>query len=61
MLAVLVEAGGEPISKEELGERAQLVKSGTFDAYLRDLKTARLVVVDRTNGTVAADRESLFL
>lgn len=60
MLAVLVEAGGEPMSKEELGERAQLVKSGTFSAYLGDLKTARLAVVNR-DGTVAANRETLFL
>ena len=60
MLAVLVEAGGEPMTKEELGERAALQKSGTFSAYLSDLKTARLVVVHR-DGIVAADKESLFL
>jgi hypothetical protein len=60
MLAVLVEAGGEPISKEELGERSQLMKSGTFSTYLSDLKTARLVILNR-DGTVAANRETLFL
>ena len=60
MLNVLVEAGGEPIGKEELGERAGLKKPGTFSAYLSDLKTARLVVVHR-DGTVAADKETLFL
>lgn len=60
MLAVLVEAGGEPIDKEALSEKAGLVKSGTFSAYLSDLKTARLAVVNR-DGTVAANRESLFL
>lgn len=59
MLAVLVEAGGAMIGKEELGERAGLRKSGTFSAYLSDLKTARLVVVSRDG--VAANRETLFL
>lgn len=60
MLDVLVEAQGEPVSKEELGERSRLTKSGTFSAYLSDLKTARLAVVHR-DGTVAANRETLFL
>lgn len=60
MLDVLVENGGEAISKEELGERAGLAKSGTFSAYLSDLKTARLVTVNR-DGTVAANKETLFL
>jgi hypothetical protein len=60
MLAVLVEAGGEPISKEELGEKSGLVKSGTFSTYLSDLKTARLVTLNR-DGTVAANKETLFL
>lgn len=60
MLAVLVEAGGEPLSKDDLGERAQLQQSGTFSTYLSDLKTARLAVVNR-DGTVAANRETLFL
>jgi hypothetical protein len=60
MLDALVQRGGEPISKEELGEMAGLQKSGTFSAYLSDLKTARLAVVNR-DGTVAANKESLFL
>jgi uncharacterized protein len=60
MLDILVESRGENISKEELGERAQLAKSGTFSAYLSDLKTARLVIVNR-DGTVAANKETLFL
>ena len=60
MLDALVQKGGEPISKEELGELAQLQKSGTFSAYLSDLKTARLVSVNR-DGTVAANKETLFL
>lgn len=59
MLEVLVENGGEPLTREELGEKANLVKSGTFSAYLSDLKTARLAVV--TSSGVAADRETLFL
>lgn len=60
MLAVLVKSGGDPIDKESLGELAGLVKSGTFSAYLSDLKTARLAIVNR-DGSVAANRESLFL
>jgi uncharacterized protein DUF87 len=60
MLDALVEKGGESITKEELGDLAQLQKSGTFSAYLSDLKTARLAIVNR-DGTVSANRESLFL
>jgi len=60
MLDVLVEKSGESITKEELGNLAQLQKSGTFSAYLSDLKTARLAIVNR-DGTVSANRESLFL
>jgi len=60
MLLALVGKGGQPITKEELGEIAGLQKSGTFSAYLSDLKTARLVVVNR-DGTVAANSETLFL
>lgn len=60
MLDVLVGLGGEAISKEELGERADLKKSGTFSAYLSDLRTARLVTSDR-GGMVAADKNTLFL
>ena len=60
MLDALVQRGGEAITKEELGEMAGLQKSGTFSAYLSDLKTARLAVVNR-DGTVSANRESLFL
>lgn len=59
MLKVLVEAGGELIQKEELGERANLKKSGTFSAYLSDLKTARLVTITRDG--IAADKDTLFL
>lgn len=59
MLHVLVELQGESISKEELGEKAGLRKSGTFSAYLSDLRTARLAAVNQ-DGTVAANREALF-
>ena len=47
------------ISSEELQEKAQLAKSGTFSAYLSDLRTARLVRTDSQG--IAADRETLFL
>jgi len=60
MLDVLVGRNGEAISREELGAEVGLRKSGTFDAYLRDLRTAQLAVVER-DGTVAANREVLFL
>lgn len=60
MLDVLVDLRGEPILKDVLGERSQLVKSGTFSAYLSDLRTARLVIVNH-DGTVAANKETLFL
>ena len=60
MLASLVELGGDFLTKEELGEKANLAKSGTFSTYLSDLKTARLAIVNR-DGTVAANKETLFL
>jgi len=60
MLRHLVELDGNPITKEDLGIASQLGKSGTFSAYLSDLKTARLAVVNR-DGTIAANRETLFL
>jgi hypothetical protein len=60
MLEALVAKGGEAISKEDLGELSQLQKSGTFSAYLSDLKTARLAIVSR-DGMVAANKETLFL
>lgn len=60
MLEILVECGGEFISKDELGERAGLQKSGTRSAYLSDLKTARLAITNY-NGLVAANKETLFL
>lgn len=59
MLDALVTAGGRPMGREELAEAAGLTNSGTFSAYLSDLRTARLAVVGRDG--VAADRESLFL
>ena len=58
MLKVLVEAGGT-ITKEELGERSNLKNSGTFSAYLGDLKTAQLVIMNRDG--VSANKETLFL
>lgn len=60
MLDALVGRNGDPMSKEDLGAEAGLQKSGTFDAYLRDLRTAQLAVTN-TDGTVAANREVLFL
>lgn len=59
MLDALVAAGGRAMGREELATAAGLTNSGTFSAYLSDLRTARLAVVERDG--VAADRESLFL
>ena len=59
MLQVLVDAKGEPISSAELQERAELAKSGTFSAYLSDLRTARLIRSDSQG--IAADKDNLFL
>jgi Helicase HerA, central domain len=60
MLAIIVEAGGNPVERDDLMQRAALTKSGTTSAYLSDLKTARLIVANR-DGTVSANRETLFL
>lgn len=59
MLEALVDAGGATLAREELQRRAGLANSGTFAAYLSDLKTAQLAVATR-NG-IAANRETLFL
>ena len=59
MLAELVTLSGETISREELQQRTRLSNSGTFSAYLRDLKTARLIELG--SGGVAASRETLLL
>jgi hypothetical protein len=60
MLEILVRYEGDSIQKEILGQEAGLANSGTFSAYLSDLKTARLAHVNR-DGTVAANKETLFL
>lgn len=59
MLNYLVAIRGVDISHAELQAGAQLEKSGTYDAYVRDLKTARLIKVE--DGRVRADKETLFL
>ena len=59
MLDVLVALKGRPISREDLAERSELTNSGTFAAYLGELKTAQLAVI--TPDGVAGNRETLFL
>lgn len=59
MLKVLVDAGGEPLSREELTARAELAESGTFTTYLTDLRTAKLITDHGKD--VSANRETLFL
>jgi len=59
MLDVLVAAGGEPMSREELVDKSGMSKSGTFTTYLSDLRTARLIVTD--GGQVRANKDTLFL
>lgn len=59
MLDVLVQNGGEPMTKDELFGRSGLAKSGTASTYLSTLKSARLIQVN--GDQVNADRETLFL
>jgi len=59
ILRVLVDAGGDPVSMEDLTAKANLAKSGTFTTYLSDLRTARLITTER--GQASANRETLFL
>ena len=60
MLDVLIARRGRAMERAELGEAVGMeATGGTFGAYLTDLKQAGLIVVDR--GTVAANRETLFL
>lgn len=61
MLDVLIEAQGEPVSHEELGERSGVSDAGgSFSSYLSNLRTAGLVV-DSGKRMSAANKETLFL
>ena len=59
ILQVLVEAGGEAVSQEEISEKTGLQKSGTFDTYISALRTAQLA--NKKNGQYYANSETLFL
>ena len=59
MLKVIIERQGEEISRDELAEAVGMVRSGTFNTYLSDLRTAGLIVSSSTG--VSANRETLFL
>lgn len=60
MLAELVKLRGNTISRSVLAELANISEgSGTFSAYLSELRTAGLIVTEK-NG-VRANRETLFL
>lgn len=60
MLDVLVSRGGRQLSREELGNAVDMEHdSGTFSAYLSDLKQAGLIEVDRDG--IRANKETLFL
>lgn len=60
MLRLLVESGGEPMSREELGQAVGVSTSGgTFGDYLSLLRTADLIITDG-NG-VRANAETLLL
>lgn len=59
MLGALISTN-RPMSKEELGEAAQVSSAGgSFDTYLSSLKTAQLVI--KTGKTFEVNREVLFL
>jgi hypothetical protein len=59
ILRFLIDRGGEDVPLAELAEGSGMTKSGTFNTYLSDLRTARLIVTGR--GSAAANRETLFL
>lgn len=59
MLEVLLKYNGDWITDEQLQEETNLTNSGTYSAYKTDLRTARLILVER--GRVAANKETLFL
>ena len=59
ILRVLVQRGGHPVSYPTIYKEAGLAKSGTFDAYLSSLRSARLIVSGR--GYAQANKETLFL
>lgn len=59
MLEALIRHAGNPISDEDLRIEAELSNSGSYSNYKSHLKTAGLIIVER--GTVAANRENLFL
>jgi len=59
MLGVLVAENGNSITEEELLERAELRKTGTYGTYKSQLRTAHLIIIK--DGMIAANKESLFL
>jgi energy-coupling factor transporter ATP-binding protein EcfA2 len=61
ILQELINHRGHPVSRADLGKKVGMEPSGgTFGTYLSDLRTADLLV-DAGNGTVAANKEALFL
>ena len=59
ILQVLVQRGGRPVSLPTIYKEAGLSKSGTFNAYLSSLRSARLIETGR--GYAQAKKETLFL
>jgi hypothetical protein len=58
MLDVLIEAGGEFLTREELGERSGIASSGgTFGDYLSQLRRARLI---EEKGSAIAATKTFF-
>lgn len=59
MLQALIAYGGEPITNEQLAEECGWRITGTYTTYRSKLVSAKLAVLGR--GTVAANKETLFL
>lgn len=60
MLQFLVEANGEPVTKEQLAQTVNATMGGSFSARLSELRSTGLLT-EPGRGMVAANKEALFL
>jgi hypothetical protein len=60
MMRVLVERGGEPMSKAELAQAVNMTTGGTFSARLSEVRKSGLLI-ESGRGMVAANKEALFI
>lgn len=59
MLEIIVQYRGSGVNREKLAQLAGMSLSGTFNTYLSDLRTARLIKTSK--GQIWADKDTLFL